>query len=151
MKIERINLLINTSDVSKNPPINLDLSDKKALARDLFEFSQKSSAALMENILKTPKKEKKPMDGDTKAFAVAARIMAGDKVPLKDEKFLKEHDAMLYARAKMFAIKKAKVKKHKSVLEDEKGDNSNESGEENAQNSDADSPSVDISYAASAD
>jgi hypothetical protein len=145
MKVEQTNLLINVAGISKNPQFSPNLSDKKAFARDLFEFSQKSIAAMSENVRKTPKKEKNKMNDDVKAFAIAARIMSGDKVPLKDEKFLREYDIALYTRAKMFAIKKIKTKKHKSVLEEEKDDNADETDTDDLQNLEMDSSSVEIS------
>lgn len=63
-----------------------------------------------------------------KCLEIAMSIMSGDKVPLKDERYLAKHDLGLYAKALMMRVEKEKPKKLDSILEDEE-DNSDSGGD----------------------
>jgi len=52
-------------------------------------------------------------------MTIAHRITKGDKVPLKDMKYLMEHEPDLYKQAILMRQPNPKPKEHKSVLEEE--------------------------------
>jgi len=54
-----------------------------------------------------------------KCRQIAMRIMKGDNVPLKDERFLAENDIELYGKAIQMRIQKADPKDYDSILDDE--------------------------------
>lgn len=53
-----------------------------------------------------------------KCLKIARRILNGDKVPMKDRKFLAEHDRDLYEMALTFQKHNPKPKKYKTVLDE---------------------------------
>jgi len=59
-----------------------------------------------------------------KAIIIAMRIMAGDKVPLKDEMFLLDFDKELYAKAKAIGViaQNRNPKEYDSVFDDDEED-----------------------------
>ena len=67
-------------------------------------------------------KEKSKVVNMSKCFKIAARIGNGDKVPLKDMKYLRENAPELYKNALLFKKHNPEPKKYKSCLdkEDEK-------------------------------
>lgn len=54
-----------------------------------------------------------------KCMKIAARIMHGDKVPMKDRKFLAEKYPELYKNALLFQRHNPEPKKYKSITDDE--------------------------------
>ena len=64
-------------------------------------------------------KEKNKMADMSKCFKIAARISNGDKVPLKDIKYLRENAPELYKNALMFKKHNPEPKKYKSCLNEE--------------------------------
>ena len=54
---------------------------------------------------------------------ISRRIIAGDIVPIKDHKFLREHDPALYAKSILMRIPKKKPYKYKQLSEDDKEQN----------------------------
>lgn len=78
-----------------------------------------------------------------KCLQIAIRIISGDKVPMKDEKFLMEHEPEMYFRAILLRRQKEDPKKHKSLLGDDK--DSDDIIEATSNNSDDDEVSVEIS------
>jgi len=55
-----------------------------------------------------------------KCLQIAIRIISGDKVPMKDEKFLMEHEPEMYFRAILLRRQKEDPKKYKSLVDDDK-------------------------------
>ena len=55
----------------------------------------------------------------SKCMTIAHRITKGDRVPMKDMKYLAEHEPDLYKQAIMMRQPNPKPKEHKSVLEEE--------------------------------
>ena len=85
-------------------------------------------------------------DDFIKCLLIAQRIMSGDRVPLKDEKFLAENQPDLYLRAILMKSTKSDPKKYKSLIEDKEDDMVSEvldSGEIDIPSGD-DSPSVEV-------
>lgn len=83
---------------------------------------------MLERELKASREEAKAMEDSFKMFAkclkIASRISKGDIVPMKDMKYLAEHEPDLYKQAILMRVPNSKPKKHKSVLDedDEKKD-----------------------------
>ncbi|MDR2581167.1 MAG: hypothetical protein LBC85_09275 [Fibromonadaceae bacterium] len=86
-----------------------------------FSFPNKIQLKKGDNAENAQKADKDSMDADAKALIIAMRIIKGDKVPPKDEKFLAEHNPKLYFKAKMLGelAKNKNSKEHDSILEDE--------------------------------
>lgn len=57
-----------------------------------------------------------------KCLQIAMRILSGDRVPLKDEKFLAEKQPELYLKAILMKRTKIDPKKYKSLIPDEEDD-----------------------------
>ena|GEM_PF-4492368 len=55
----------------------------------------------------------------SKCLTIASRISRGDSVPLKDMKYLAEHEPDMFKQAILLRVPNDHPKKHKSVLEDE--------------------------------
>ncbi len=55
----------------------------------------------------------------TKCMKIAARITRGDIVPMKDMKYLAEHEPDLYKQAILMRMPNDHPKKHKSLVDDE--------------------------------
>lgn len=114
--------------VSKEDTLTLTEEAQKLLAqrKENKEKQQKSTWVIELNMLTkqltdSMKKENKPVNM-SKCFKIAARIGNGDKVPLKDMKFLRENAPELYKNALLFKRHNPEPKKYKSCLdkEDEK-------------------------------
>ena len=81
-----------------------------------------------------------------KCLLIAQRIMSGDRVPIKDQKFLAEKQPDLFLKAMIMKTTKADPKKNKSLIEDEEDDivsDLSSSGEIAIASGD-DSPNVDV-------
>lgn len=65
------------------------------------------------------KKKRNKTVNMSKCFKIAARIGNGDKVPLKDIKFLRENAPELYKNALLFKKHNPEPKKYKSCLDKE--------------------------------
>lgn len=59
----------------------------------------------------------------SKCMVIAARLAAGDKVPMKDERYLQKNDPDMYAQAMKVRIPKKDPKEYDSILEDEDEEN----------------------------
>lgn len=75
----------------------------------------------------------------SKCMKIARRIMNGDKVPLKDMKFLAEKQPEIYKNALMFKRQNPEPKKYKSCLdkEDEESNNNSVSSAQTAESNDS--------------
>lgn len=95
------------------------LARKKEAKNEKFQ----STGSLQLDILKrykenAQKKEKKAVNMQ-KCYRIAARIGNGDKVPMKDMKFLRENAPELYKNALLFKKHNPEPKKYKSCLDKE--------------------------------
>lgn len=91
-------------------------------ARDLFNTTVDERLSVIEMLeeLRTQKKDNSS-DELLKCIKIALRIMNGDRVPRKDEKFLAEKQPQMYSNAVMLRREREYYKKYKSVLDDEEG------------------------------
>ena len=129
-------ILPNTKSISlqsKKDSITEKAADER---QDIFELSKQYHDFESERILNQLKSSndqisslKKEMDTISKCLKIADRISSGDKVPKKDETFLKKNNPELYSQAIMLRVQNDDPKKHKSILEDE--NNTNQSKSEN--------------------
>ncbi len=90
------------------------------------EAKQKQLAnekAMLEMQLESAKEQGEAIEDSfstfSKCMTIAHRITKGDKVPLKDMKYLMEHEPDLYKQAILMRQPNPKPKEHKSVLEEE--------------------------------
>ena len=99
--------------------------DAKQLLAQRKESKQKSMGVIDLSTLTrkqdySKKKQKKNKSVNmSKCFRIAARIGNGDKVPLKDLKFLRENAPELYKNALLFKKHNPEPKKYKSCLDKE--------------------------------
>lgn len=79
--------------------------------------------AMLEMQLESAKEQSEAIEDSFSAFSkcmtIAHRITKGDKVPLKDMKYLMEHEPDLYKQAILMRQPNPKPKEHKSVLEED--------------------------------
>lgn len=137
MEIDKMNSVQNTvltytpkkyvkSEVQE--PVNKEdtltlTEDARQLLAQRKENKQKSAGIIELNMLikqltSSKKKENKTVNMQ-KCFKIAARIGNGDKVPLKDLKFLRENAPELYKNALLFKRHNPEPKKYKSCLDKE--------------------------------
>lgn len=116
-----------------------DLKRKQEQQQELKEREQEQE--MLEKQLEASRKEAESMEDMFEAFAkcikIAARISKGDIVPMKDMKFLAEHEPDMYKQAILMRMPNDKPKKHKSLLDDddEKTDEVSDSGSETSEGS----------------
>lgn len=87
-------------------------ADKKVKQQSTESFNADFARFLSEQ---SSKKENKAVNM-SKCFKIAARISNGDKVPMKDMKYLRENAPELYKNALLFKKINPKPKKYKSCL-----------------------------------
>ncbi len=79
--------------------------------------------AMLEMQLESAKEQSEAIEDSfstfSKCMTIAHRITKGDKVPLKDMKYLMEHEPDLYKQAILMRQPNPKPKEHKSVLEED--------------------------------
>ena len=111
----------------QQPAINEDTltltKDAQQLLAQRKKIKQKNMSVIELNSLirkqdNAKKKKNKPVNM-SKCFKIAARIGNGDKVPLKDLKFLRENAPELYKNALLFKKHNPEPKKYKSCLDKE--------------------------------
>ena len=110
---------------NKTDTLTLSREAQQYLARKKEAKNEKlqSTGSLQLDILKrykenAQKKENKAVNMQ-KCYKIAARIGNGDKVPLKDLKFLRENAPELYKNALLFKKHNPEPKKYKSCLDKE--------------------------------
>ncbi|MCM1299719.1 MAG: hypothetical protein NC203_08825 [Firmicutes bacterium] len=107
----------NVLNASSNAP-NSDVFEK-------FEKDEQNSSilsqleAMKKNLEESEKNNKSSINDLSKAMKIASRIMNGDKVPMKDRKFLAEKYPDLFKNALMFRKQNPEPKKYKSCLDKE--------------------------------
>ncbi len=78
---------------------------------------------MLEEELKSSKEQAEAMEDMFEAFAkcikIAARITKGDIVPMKDIKFLAEHEPDMYKQAILMRMPNDHPRKHKSLIKDD--------------------------------
>ena len=111
--------------VNKEDTLTLTKEAQELLAqrKENREKTQKSADIIQLDMLirqleSSNKKENKVVNM-SKCFKIAARISNGDKVPLKDMKFLRENAPELYKNALLFKKHNPEPKKYKSCLDKE--------------------------------
>lgn len=113
--------LARTNKSEKTVQENLQNKDQeKSSAMIEFEFFTKQLEESKEN------KSGNRIQDLAKCMKIARRIMHGDRVPLKDHKFLAEKFPELYKNSLMFKQHNPKPKKYKSVLSKEDEENGQE-------------------------
>lgn len=113
--------------VSKRDTLTLTKEAQKLLAKDKETKSKKfQSTGFMELDLmrrqiekSNEKKNKKRVVNMSKCFRIASRISNGDKVPLKDIKYLRENAPELLNSALLFKKPNPEPKKYKTCLDKE--------------------------------
>ena len=78
------------------------------------------------------KSSSKSISAISTCMRIARRIMNGDKVPIKDHRFLQENCPDMYRQALLFRKVNPKPKEYKSLVEDEEEDNAREDQGENS-------------------
>lgn len=96
---------------------------QKKAEEEARKKQMENEKAMLEMQLKSAKEQSEAIEDSFSAFSkcmtIAHRITKGDKVPLKDMKYLMEHEPDLYKQAIMLRQPNPKPKEHKSVLEEE--------------------------------
>lgn len=112
-------------------------ADRLSVSRQALAFLEEQNRQVMERAREeAARRDADPLDGLSeekdaldfmdkqlkmlnKCQKIAARIMAGDKVPPEDERYLMEHDQEGYKMALALRRPKKHPKEYKSVLDDE--------------------------------
>lgn len=131
------NLSKNTAANTKAPNTDVftitdegkDSVKNKAIEKsgNIFSEKQQDSASSMlaqleafrKQMEESDEKSAKSISDVSKAMKISRRILNGDKVPLKDMKFLAEKFPDLYKNALMFRKQNPEPKKYKSCLDDD--------------------------------
>ncbi|WP_341300641.1 hypothetical protein MHB44_20410 [Lysinibacillus sp. FSL H8-0500] len=103
------------------------MDDEKQLKKQQErEQELKRQEKIAEQLKRETEATKKQMEAEKDALKIymtcleiARRITAGDKVPMKDHKYLIEHDPALYGKSLTLRISKEDPKEHKQLSEDE--------------------------------
>ena len=118
----------NEETDNKKDTLNLTKEAQQLLAKEKARKrgNRQNVGFLQQDLIRrqleeTNKKENK-VANMSKCFKIAARIQNGDRVPLKDMKYLRENAPELYKSALLFKKHNPEPKKYKSCLdkEDEK-------------------------------
>ncbi len=129
----------NTSNTGfKNALYSAGEGDKN---KDTFVKDEETSTilsqleAMKKQMEQSEENNKSSINDLSKAMKIASRIMNGDKVPMKDRKFLAEKYPDLFKNALMFRRQNPEPKKYKSCLDnddDEKTNNGSVSSPDSA-------------------
>lgn len=96
---------------------------QKKAAEEARQKQLENEKAMLQMQLESAKEQSEAIEDSFSSFSkcmtIAHRITKGDKVPLKDMKYLMEHEPDLYKQAIMMRQPNPKPKEHKSVLEEE--------------------------------
>lgn len=74
---------------------------------------------MAEQIRTNDEEGRKNVQVQTKCMKIAMRLVAGDKVPYQDERFLQKNDPDLYMRSLKMRVPKQDPKEYDSVLDEE--------------------------------
>lgn len=126
------NVLEQSENISENN-VESDVAvrkNKTSARQDSTAFSAEASSLIeqFQNAQKNADKESEAYEDMIKCLTIASRIIAGDKVPYKDQKFLQEKEPDIYFKANLLKTPKLKPKEHKSVLGDDEEDEDTENG-----------------------
>jgi len=100
--------------VIEGKPLHCVQTSKEALKNQL----QRQAEQIRESNIEAAK----GVDIMAKCMRIAMRIVQGDNVPQKDDKFLAEHNSELHMRAWMMRVPKENPKDHDSELNDDGSD-----------------------------
>ncbi len=96
---------------------------QKKAAEEAKQKQMENEKAMLEMQLESAKEQSEAIEDSfstfSKCMTIAHRITKGDKVPLKDMKYLMEHEPDLYKQAILMRQPNPKPKEHKSVLEED--------------------------------
>ncbi len=92
-----------TTADEKREDFNKILEELKMVEKELKESQEKNQ------------QEKDALETHMKCLKIALRIMTGNKVPLKDHRFLSKNDPALYGKSILMRIPKEKPIKYKAV------------------------------------
>ncbi len=111
---------------------NAEKTENSILQKDGFLKDKNNSFIEMQAYMKQLEESKKDKSSDrfqdlAKCMKIAARIMHGDKVPMKDMKFLAEKNPDMFRNAIMLKQHNPEPKKYKSVLDDDDENAENDS------------------------
>ena len=95
---------------------------EKELHFNKNEFTESELAQMLEQLRESSDPSNNPYMDKIKCLQIALRIINGDRVPIKDRKFLMEKEPEMYSQAILLSRKNDKPKKYKSLLDDEKSD-----------------------------
>lgn len=142
---KNFNLKVNSIEVPKSEiePI-MDTVTISDIAKEL-RYNYQELLEELERSRESTESAKDSSQDYIKSLVIAQRIMSGDRVPLKDEKFLAENQPELYLRAMLMKTTKVDPKKYKSLIEDEEDAVSDVSSSGEIETpSEESSPNVDI-------
>lgn len=120
----KFNAVRSYTDAEKTDLSNMVPAMASKQSEDKVELSPKameleSAKNLLNRTNESNKKGNKALRDDLKCMIIATRIIAGDRVPSKDERFLAKNNPPLYLRAILLRRQKDNPKEYKSILEDE--------------------------------
>lgn len=117
--------------VPTSPPIDATLSishEAKALLEKekeqyigLNNYSPEELERMFEQLKGSTDESNNPLKIKLQCLKIAMRIISGDTVPSKDKAFLAEHEPQMLSNALLLRRQKDKPKNHKSLLDDDKG------------------------------
>ena len=126
--------VFNPAQKNEKPKTEDELALLEAQKKQQEEFQKKqqeearkkqleNEKAMLEMQLESAKEQSEAIEDSfstfSKCMTIAHRITKGDKVPLKDMKYLMEHEPDLYKQAILMRQPNPKPKEHKSVLEED--------------------------------
>lgn len=136
-KAARTDTLILTQEAQKY--LERTRKEKNEEQEGLLGNNQDKSTSLIEieSFIKQLQESKENKSNNrvmdlAKCMKIARRIMHGDKVPMKDQKFLAEKFPDLFRNALMFRQHNPEPKKYKSVLDKDDEENSQDNNISNA-------------------
>ena len=118
----KINKNFNDDTISISNEAKDLLEKEKNLMFDNINDESNMIAELLRQLEEASDPSNNPYDSFIKCIQIAMRIMNGDKVPRKDEKFLLENEPQMYSNALLLRRQNDKPKEYDSLLEDEKDD-----------------------------
>ena len=126
MKINGVNLVSARQSFAARSSDSVKVKARRADRVDVLSLSQearKAALAQIEELRRRLVEANKQADEKSEGFEavrkcmlIAMRIMNGDKVPFKDQQYLKKHQPEMYAQAILMRRKNDDPKEHKSVL-----------------------------------
>ncbi len=126
--LESANLLPVAKDdtVSISDEAKALFNEEKEKFLEINNFSQEELNAMLESHKAATDDSNSPLKTQLLCFKIAMRIISGDNVPNKDMAFLAEHEPGMLSRAMLLRRHNKDPKDHKSLLDNEQSDGSND-------------------------